>query len=103
MKWYIEYPIIWIITFVLLDMIFIIQYQDKGLAIFTALILGTLVSAGGYAGYYGVKKKQKMQSASEEEKVKMKEKERETNKIMIWIIIILVLFCICMIALFSLL
>ena len=57
MKWYIEYPIVWVIVFVIFFLITPYRYEDVGLGIFVSLIIGTFISAAGYSGYKSTTKK----------------------------------------------
>lgn len=59
MKWYIGYPIVWIIVFLAYFAFMTSQEQPLGLRIILALIMGTILSAVGYAGYEAVTKKKK--------------------------------------------
>ena len=60
MKWYIEYPIIWIITILIYYAFFTNPNEPQGLRLLLTIILGTLISTGLYAGYKtSVKKKDK--------------------------------------------
>ena len=92
MKWYIEFPIIYVVVVVILYFIGRNTWGEASL--FVSLILGLFFAIAGYAGYKGAKKEQKMKSASEDEKDKMMEKERKTNRVLIWVIIGLIIFCI---------
>lgn len=96
MKWYIEFPILYVVVVVVL---YSINYNTWGEAsLFVSVVFGLILASVGYASYNEVKKKQKLKNASEEEKIKIKEKERKSNRIMIYAIIVMIIFCICIFA-----
>lgn len=99
MKWYIEYPIVWIIVFLAYLAWFTSNADPIGLRIILSLVIGTLISAGGYAVYKSAfKKEQKMQKASEEEKEIIKEKERKSNKTALIVLVVIVIFIVILFA-----
>ena len=87
MKWYIEYLMVWVIVFLAYLTWFTSDIMEFQIRIIVSLMMGTFISAAGYAGYYEVKKKQKMQKASEKERAIMQENAHKTNRVMNLIII----------------
>lgn len=90
MKWYIKFPIVYIVVVVILSIMGGNTWGEASL--FVSLILGLFFVSAVYSGYNGYKKKQKMLVASKAEKAKMKEKDRKTNRVLLWIVIGIIVF-----------
>jgi hypothetical protein len=58
MKWYLEYPIVYIIVFCVYYLFFTNADDPLVLRLMLSLIIGFFISAIGYAVYYEIKKKE---------------------------------------------
>ena len=57
MKWYIEFPIVWIVAFLVIFALTPYRTEEPVLGLIIALIFGTIVSVAIYGGYRSTKKK----------------------------------------------
>jgi len=55
MKWYIEFPIVYIVVVIIL--VGINPWEE--VTLFVSLTFGLFIASAGYAGYYEIKKKKK--------------------------------------------
>lgn len=93
MKWYIEFPIVYLVVFVVY-FLFVAPKDDMGVRLFVGIIWSFLLSSIGYATFYEARRREKLKQASETERIEMETKRHILNKKLTWIIIALIIFCI---------
>ena len=57
MKWYIEFPIVWVVAFLVVFALTPYRTEEPVLGAIIALVFGTIISIAGYGGYRSTIKK----------------------------------------------